>query len=149
MRGAGLGSHSSWGLVGQVQLVFCSCVVIKICVGLIILTAPHRGESSWDCENSYALHFKFKEVSHPGKEIQMCLPGKRFIMSHGHCNHPALGVSWLPDKWSSEEAWLRKKPVVPVVPSLSIAGNGLGETPCARVKLGAFLSFIFLFCCFF
>lgn len=79
----------------------------------------------------------------PGKEIQMHLPGRKFIMSHGHCNRPGFSVSQL--KWSSEEAWLRKKPVVPMVPSLSIAGNGLGETPCARVKLGAFLSFFFCF----
>lgn len=34
-------------LVGQVQLVFCSCVVVKISVGLIILTAPHRDKSPW------------------------------------------------------------------------------------------------------
>lgn len=52
-KGAGLGSHSSWGscgasrvgLVGQVQLVFCSCVAVKIHVGLMILTVPHRDKS--------------------------------------------------------------------------------------------------------
>lgn len=32
----------------------------------------------------------------PGKEIQVHLPGKRFIMSRGHCNHPGLSVSQLP-----------------------------------------------------
>lgn len=32
-------------LVGQAQLVFCSCVVVKIRVGLIILTVPHRDQS--------------------------------------------------------------------------------------------------------
>lgn len=33
------------GCLGQVQLVFCSCVVVKICVGLIVLMAPHRDKS--------------------------------------------------------------------------------------------------------
>lgn len=34
----------------------------------------------------------------PGKGIQVHLPGKEFFMSHGHCNHPGLSVSWLPDQ---------------------------------------------------
>lgn len=85
----------------------------------------------------------------PGKEIQVHLPGKEFFMSHGHCNHPGLSVSWLPDQMEQSGGLAEEKSVVPVVPSLSIAGNGLGKTPCARVKLGAFLSCIFLFCWFF
>lgn len=32
-------------LAGQVQLVFCSWVMVKICVGWITLTAPHRDKS--------------------------------------------------------------------------------------------------------
>lgn len=32
----------------------------------------------------------------PGKVTQVHLPGKKFIMSRGHCNHPVLSVSWLP-----------------------------------------------------
>lgn len=74
----GGGGEQGWGLtapggrvgragclVGQVQLVFCSCAVIKICVGLIILTAPHRDKSlALSVRTVMALNFKFKEVSH-------------------------------------------------------------------------------------
>lgn len=78
-RGSLGGGEQGWGLtapgdcvgpagclVGQVQLVFCSCVLVKIRVGLIILTAPHRDKSLWlvSMRTIMALNLKFKEVSH-------------------------------------------------------------------------------------